>query len=203
MPLLHKSADDAILGLRLTKELLPFSLLGIDTDNGSEFINYELLNYGQDEKITFTRSRAYRKNDQAHVEQKNGSVVRRLVGYDRFEGYQAWQALTELYRVLRLYVNYFQPSLKLISKERKGAHVTKKYDTAQTPYQRTLASSSLSDTAKHSLTEHYQSLDPVGLLNSMEMLQDKLWQYGFVALPVNAPITLPPCVRIVVASNFH
>jgi len=87
LPLLKKSADDVILGLRLLKDLLPFPLLGIDTDNGSEFINYELLNFCKDEKITFTRSCSYRKNDQAHVEQKNGSVVRRLVvGYDRFEG---------------------------------------------------------------------------------------------------------------------
>ena len=83
--------------------------------------------------ITFTRSRAYKKNDQTHVEEKNGSVVRRLVGYDRFEGQAAWEALTRLYKVMRLYVNFFQPSLKLLSKERSGARVTKKYSKAKTP----------------------------------------------------------------------
>jgi len=189
VPLLRKSAADVILALRLARELLPFPLLGIDSDNGTEFINYDLLNFCKDEEITFTRSRSYKKNDQAHVEQKNGSVVRRLVGYDRFEGYEAWQALTKLYSVLRLYVNYFQPSLKLISKERHGARVTKKYDIAKTPCQRTLASSSLTDTAKDTLTKYYHGLDPVDLLKSMGMRQDKLWKYGFVALPVNAPIT--------------
>lgn len=189
VPLLSKSSADVILALRLAKVLLPFPLLGIDSDNGTEFINYDLLNFCKEEKITFTRSRSYKKNDQAHVEQKNGSVVRRLVGYDRFEGYEAWQALTRLYSVLRLYVNYFQPSLKLISKERHGARVTKKYDEAKTPYQRTLASSSLPECVEGSLTLYYCGLDPVNLLKSMELLQDKLWKYGFVALPVNAPVT--------------
>ncbi len=96
------------------------------------FINYDLLRYCEEEKITFTRSRAYRKNDQAHVEEKNGSVVRRLVGYDRYEGTDAWRALTALYAVLRLYVNFFQPSVKLLSKERKEGRTTKRYDKAQT-----------------------------------------------------------------------
>jgi hypothetical protein len=91
------------------------------------------------EKITFTRSRAYRKNDQAHVEEKNGSVVRRLVGYDRYEGMDAWQALTALYSVLRLYINFFQPSMKLVSKERREGRITKHYDRAQTPYQRAVS----------------------------------------------------------------
>jgi len=96
--------------------------------------------------------------------------------------------LSELYSVLRLYVNYFQPSLKLLSKERDGARVTKKYDVAKTPYQRILASS-VKGTGNRALTKYYQGLDPVELLKSMETLQDKLWAYGFVALPGNAPIT--------------
>jgi len=186
IPLLNKSGANVISALRLAKALLPFPLLGIDSDNGTEFINYDLLNFCKEEKITFTRSRSYKKNDQAHVEQKNGSVVRRLVGYDRFEGYEAWQALSKLYRVLRLYVNYFQPSLKLIFKERRGARVTKKYDKAQTPYQRTLGSASLTGKKEGLLTLYYRGLDPVDLLKSMELQQDKLWEYGFIALPVNA-----------------
>jgi IS30 family transposase len=125
LPLLRKSANDVIIGLKLAQELLPFPLLGVDTDNGSEFINHELMDFCDDNEITFTRSRAYRKNDQAHVEEKNGSIVRRVIGYDRFEGRVAWEALSELYRVIRVYINFFQPSLKLLSKERNGARVSK------------------------------------------------------------------------------
>jgi hypothetical protein len=115
MPLLRKCASDVIDGLRVADELLPFPLQGLDTDCGSEFINYDLLDYCEDRFITFTRARTHRKNDQAHVEEKNGSVVRRLVGYDRFEGREAWEALAKLYCVLRKYVNFFQPSLKLLA----------------------------------------------------------------------------------------
>ncbi len=117
MPLLIKSGQDVIDGLRVADNLLPFTLQGIDTDCGSEFINDDLLDYCEDRLITFTRARTHRKNDQAHVEEKNGSVVRRLVGYDRFEGWKAWEALAQLYSVLRKYVNFFQPSLKLLEKE--------------------------------------------------------------------------------------
>jgi hypothetical protein len=112
---------------------LPFPLLGVDTDNGSEF-----MNFCEENRIIFTKSRAYRKNDQAHVEEKNGSIARRIIGYDRFEGRPAWEALSELYCVLRVYVNFFQSSLKLLSKERDGAKVSKKYDTAKTPHQRVM-----------------------------------------------------------------
>ncbi len=134
MPLLRKSAQDVIDGLRVADDLMPFRLQGLDTDCGSEFINYDVLDYCEDNRITFTRARTHRKNDQAHVEEKNGSVVRRLVGYDRFEGLKAWEALAQLYCVLRLYVNFFQPSLKLLKKERRGAKVSKKYDSAKTPF---------------------------------------------------------------------
>jgi len=179
MPLLRKSADDVIDGLRVADELLPFAVLGLDTDCGSEFINYELLYYCEDRLITFTRARTHRKNDQAHVEEKNGSVVRRLVGYDRFEGRRAWEALAQLYRVLRKYVNFFQPSLKLIEKERTGAKVSKKYDLAKTPYQRILLSTHISQAMKDSLRDEYQGLDPVNLLRQLEVLQDRLWQYSW------------------------
>ena len=103
--MLRKSASDVIDGLRIVDELLPFPVQGPDTDCGGEFINYELLDYGEDRQITFTRARTHRKNDQAHSEEKNGSVVRRLVGYDRLEGRKAWEALVQLYRVLRKYIN--------------------------------------------------------------------------------------------------
>ncbi len=178
MPLLRKSAADVIDGLRVADDLLPFKMLGVDTDCGSEFINYELLDYCEERQITFTRARTHRKNDQAHVEEKNGSVVRRLVGYDRFEGRQAWEALARLYGVLRQYVNFFQPSLKLIEKERRGAKVSKKYDKAKTPYQRILRSEHIHQAKKDALTQEYQSLDPVELMQQLKRLQDQLWQYS-------------------------
>ena len=179
IPLLRKSAGDVIDGLCVADDLLPFPLQGLDTDCGSEFINYDLLDYCEKRSITFTRARTHRKNDQAHVEEKNGSVVRRLVGYDRFEGRKAWEALAQLYRVLRTYINFFQPSLKLIEKERKGAKVSKKYDTAKTPYQRILLSEHIMQTQKDALTAEYDTLDPVSLLAQMEALQDRLWEFSW------------------------
>lgn len=121
-------------GITVARSLMPFPLFGIDSDGSSDFINYEVLDYCEDNRITFTRSRAYKKNDQAFVEDKNGLVVCRLVGYDRFEGQDAWRALANFYSVLRRYVNFYQPSLKLIKKTRTGARVVKKYEKACTPY---------------------------------------------------------------------
>lgn len=97
LPLLFKSSQGVVHGIDIILKLLPFPLLGIDTDNESEFINYDLLNFCKHHEITFTRSRAYKKNHQAHVEEKNGSIVRRIVGYSRYEGIQAWNALVDLY----------------------------------------------------------------------------------------------------------
>ena len=112
IPLLRKCGSDVIAGLNIVKRLIPFSMLGLDTDNGGEFINRDVLNYCENNEITFTRSRAYRKNDQAHVEEKNGSIVRRLVGYDRFEGRSAWIAMSVLYSYLRNPLNFF-PLMRL------------------------------------------------------------------------------------------
>ena len=168
--LLHRTEADVTGALRQVRQALPFPLLGLDTDNGGEFINYEMLRCCQREQITFTRARTYKKNDQAHVEQKNGSVVRRLVGYDRCEGGEAWRALSGLYRVLRLYVNFFQPSLKLAAKKRDGAHVTKRYERARTPYQRLVASAAMSEAQKDRLRAGYEQLDPVALLAELQGL---------------------------------
>lgn len=166
--LLRRSEADVIGALGQVRQRLPFPLLGLDTDNGSEFINYELLGYCQREQITFTRSRVHKKNDQAHVEEKNGSIVRRLIGYDRYEGGDAWRALSALYQVLRLYVNHFQPSMKLVSKERHGARVTKCYDKARTPCQRVLVSAALAAETREILRRLHEELDPVVLLSEIE-----------------------------------
>jgi hypothetical protein len=178
LALLRRSEADVSAAIHAVRQRLPFPLLGLDTDNGGEFINYDLLRYCEKEKITFTRARTYRKNDQAHVEEKNGSVVRRLVGYDRYEGMDAWRALTSLYGVLRLYVNFFQPSVKLLSKERKEGRTIKRYDKAQTPYQRVLSSTAVGEAPKIQLLESYESLDPVAILKDMERLQDQFWEYA-------------------------
>jgi len=180
IPLLQKNGDYVIAGLDVVKMLIPFPLLGVDTDNGSEFINHEMINYCESSGITFTRGRAYKKNDQAFVEEKNGSVIRRLIGYDRYEGQDAWRILTRLYRELRLYVNFFQPSLKLLSKHREGAHVARKYEQAQTPYQRVLMSD-VDTKAKRKLTRQYKTLDAVTLLEDIQTLQKELWTYATTA----------------------
>lgn len=191
--LLRKGEAEVISALKIAQTLLAFSLLGLDTDNGSEFINYALLDFCKDSKITFTRSRAYRKNDQAHVEEKNGSIVRRLIGYDRYEGIEAHRALAQLYGVLRLYINFFQPSMKLLSKERNGSKVRKKYDRAQTPYQRLLASSQITEEVKATLKKQYSILDPVYLLRELERLQDVFWRHAWKATDTST--TIPSAMR--------
>jgi hypothetical protein len=147
---------------------LPFALLGLDSDNGGEFINEMLLQFCQFQKITFTRSRPYHKNDQAHVEQKNWSVVRHLVGYDRFETISEYNLLQSIYADLSLYSNFFQPVLKLTSKEVVDGRVIKHYDTAATPYQRVLASILIPFEVKARLTNLYVRLNPVDLRNSID-----------------------------------
>lgn len=191
MALLFKDKEAVLVALGQARTQMPFPLLGLDTDNGSEFLNYALLKYCRREEITFTRSRPYKKNDQCHVEQKNGSIVRKMIGYDRFEGIVPCRILAELYQSLRLYVNFFQPSLKLISKHRQGSKVIKKYDQAKTPYQRVLASETVSKAAKQALREQYKSLDPVVLLQRIEQLQDQLWQYAHVERANTITLTCP------------
>jgi len=158
------------------RQRLPFSLLGLDSDNGSEFINQHLYNYCRKEGITFTRSRSYKKNDSCHVEQKNWSVVRRLVGYDRYSSHAALECLNYVYATLRHYVNFFQPTMKLLSKTRHGARVHKVYDMAKTPYQRLLESGVLTPAKQSELAALYRGLNPVLLLSQLNGHLEKLWK---------------------------
>lgn len=158
------------------QDRLPFELLGLDSDNGSEFINDTLYRYCQSEKITFTRSRPYQKNDQAHVEQKNWSVVRRTVGYDRLETQEELALLNSIYADLRLYVNFFQPVFKLIGKDKVDGKIIKNYDVPITPYRRVMASKLVSVEAKARLTNSYVSLNPVSLRNSIDKKVALLWK---------------------------
>ncbi|HSU33682.1 MAG TPA: transposase family protein [Bryobacteraceae bacterium] len=150
---------------------LPFPLLGLDVDNDSAFINETVVNYCKERCLELTRSRAYKKNDQAWIEQKNGAVVRRLVGYGRLEGAAAATALSNLHEIARVYVNFFQPSFKLKSKTREGAKVTKKYEKPATPYQRLLASERVTNECKEQLRRTFSALDPVQLLNQIREAQ--------------------------------
>ncbi len=156
------------------RPLLPFELLGIDTDNGSEFLNEVMLAYCREANIDFTRSRPYRKNDQAWVEQKNGAVVRRLVGYHRFEGPNAVECLNRLYAASRLFVNFFQPSFKLASKTRIGSRVTKRYHPPTTPCARLLASDAIPGSTKDLLRAVLETLDPLRLLDEVRTAQRNL-----------------------------
>jgi hypothetical protein len=150
------------------RECLPIPMLGLDSDNGSEFINKGLYDYCRRNHITFTRSRSYKKNDSCYVEQKNWAVVRQVIGYDRFSSKAAFKALGDVYILLRLYVNFFQPVLKLTGKTRNGAKVHKTYDTAQTPYQRLLRSGVLTEDKKRELANIYGVLNPVTLLKQIK-----------------------------------
>ena len=127
------------------------------------------------------------KNDQCYVEQKNGSVVRQLVGYDRFEGERAYRQLAELYRAVRLYVNFFQPSMKLRTKTRTGSRVRRRYGPAQTPFQRVLASGVLDAASQRRLNAVYRALDPVRLLHQLENLQEALWRHALFRTRGSSP----------------
>ena len=154
---------------------LPMPLLGLDTDNGSEFINRSLRDYCRRHGVTFTRSRPWKKNDSAHVEQKNGAVVRQLIGYDRFTSRAAYAHLTRVYRLARLHVNFFQPVEKLVTKTRQGARSRRVYDRAQTPYQRLCTTGVLSPETRRELEARYQSLNPLQLRRELERELDRLW----------------------------
>jgi len=156
------------------RKVLPIALLGFDTDNDSVFMNETLRDYCATAGLDFTRCRPYRKNDQAHVEQKNGAVVRRIVGYRRYEGLDAAAALAELYRSVRLFVNFFQPSFKLAEKSRDGAVVRKRYHAPRTPCQRLLEDGRVSDEIKAGLRATASRLDPVRLLHDIRAGQERL-----------------------------
>ena len=176
LPVWGKWQEKVRQSVHRMRQHLPFPLLGIDSDNGSEFINRCFYNYCRDEKITFTRSRAYKKNDSCHVEQKNGNVVRRFVGYDRYASKAAFECLGRVYDLVRLFINFFQPTMKLVSKSRHGARVHKVYDTARTPYHRLVQSGVLTETKQAELSATYNGLNPVLLLNQINDNLEKLWQ---------------------------
>jgi hypothetical protein len=170
----NKAQVHVFEAIKTASARFPFRIAGIDSDNGSEFINDQMLRYCIENKITFTRSRSYKKNDSCYVEQKNFSVVRRAVGYLRYDTEEELSILNELYVYLDYYTNYFQPVTKLESKTRVGSKVTKKYDVAKTPYRRVLESKYINDKIKAKLDKQYDILNPVELKRNISRLQDKL-----------------------------
>ncbi|WP_369017616.1 transposase [Thermatribacter velox] len=152
---------------------LPFPLLGIDSDDGGEFINNQLIRYCQKEQITFTRSRPSKKNDNCYVEQKNWTMVRKTVGYLRYETEDELLLLNQLYSLLRLYTNFFQPVTKLVFKERVNSKVKKHYDEAKTPLMRVLDASSIDDSIKQSLKDQYEELNPAELKRQIVKIQNQ------------------------------
>jgi integrase-like protein len=175
-----KSQRAVFDALKAIRARLPMRLLGLDSDNGSEFLNNQLVRYCVQERLTFTRSRPYWKNDQAHVEQKNWSVVRKLVGYGRYESPAALAQLNRVYDLLRLWTNGWQPSLKLVAKERDDAtgKTRKRYDTARTPWRRLLASGVLDETEQQALAETFAAAGPTGLRRQLAAAIEQLgrWQ---------------------------
>jgi hypothetical protein len=170
----NKAQIHVFAAIQNARRRLPFLLLGVDSDNGSEFINDQLYRYCLKEEITFTRGRAGNKNDNAYVEQKNWSVVRRAVGYFRYDTPEHLDLLNRLYAVMHFYVNFFLPVAKLIEKSRVGSKVKKRHDEPRTPYARVLASPLVSDDHKDLLRETYELLDLVKIRQQIDDLQDLL-----------------------------
>lgn len=147
------------------RRILPFELRGLDSDSGSEFVNWHMVRYCEQHNLFFTRSRPDRKNDNAYVEQKNNTHIRQWLGYGRYDTTEQLQSINDLYRnELKLFNNFFRPVMKIISKEKINNSVCrKKYDVAQTPYQRLLDSNQISKEKKQELQDLYLSLNPVEL----------------------------------------
>jgi len=198
-PIVVREGSLVVETLERVRVALPFPLRALDVDNGSEFVNDRLIEYCLSHGIELTRSRPYRKNDQAWIEQKNGAIVRKLIGYRRFEGLAAARAITLLYAASRLFVNFFQPSFKLASKQRDGAKVTKRYHPPQTPCERLLQAESIALAAKSKLREISANLDPLKLLEEIRAMQAYLAALadGDATPPVSSE---PPNLAAFVAS---
>lgn len=158
------------------RQRFPMTVRDFHADNGGEFLNHVFYAYCQEEGIHFTRGRPYRKNDQAYAEQKIGASVRAIVGYGRYSTQAAYAQLKELYGLLRLQLNFFQPVAKLVDRRRVGARIVKHYDQARTPYQRVLAAGILAEEQRQALEQLYFSLNPVQLQAQITTALEKLWR---------------------------
>jgi hypothetical protein len=187
----NKAQIHVFEGIKQIRAQMPFSLLGLDSDNGSEFINVELLRYCEAEHITFTRSRPYKKNDNCYVEQKNYSIVRRTVAYYRYDTPAQLALLNAIYRTLRLYTNFFLPVMKLQQKVRSGSKLSRRYDAPLTPYKRLLAHPLIPQEIKDHLTAQYDTLNVIVLKRELNHLQQTLFRSAIKAGPPPAPPRFP------------
>jgi len=173
---LGKGQRGVVVALDEIRRALPFPLYGIDSDNGSEFINAHLWRYCKRHQIQFTRGRPYKKDDNAHVEQKNWTHVRRLVGWERYATPQVLQRMNQLYAGdLRLMMNLFQPSVKLTHKVRVGSHLRRCYDAPQTPLDRLWVHQQGKAHQVQALRKLRNSLDPFALAQSIEQQLHQIW----------------------------
>lgn len=172
--LMGKSEEHTKEAYEQAEKRFPFHIKGIDSDNGSEFINWHFLRMSKEKHITFTRSRPFRKNDQAHVEQKNYSTVRKIIGYKRLETEQQLVILNKIYQLLSDYHNFFIPTMKLEGKQQIGSKVRRVYGKPKTPYQRVREHPDIPEETKLQLREKYQTLDPVRLQETIDKLVGKL-----------------------------
>lgn len=173
--IMGKGQRNTLKGIQNIQSRLPFDLLGLDADNGSEFMNYHLSGYCENNNIEFTRIRPYRKNDNAHVEQKNWTHIRKIIGYYRHDTLEELEMLNNLYQnELRIYKNYYQPTMKLEAKWRIDGHLKRKYGTPKTPYQRIIESEQVTQETKNKLTQIYQNSNPVLLKRIIDQKIQKL-----------------------------
>jgi hypothetical protein len=183
----NKDQESVRVALEAARGRLPFPLKGIDSDNGSEFLNGHLLRYCRREHLTFTRCRPYHKDDQAHVEQKNWNIVRQLIGYDRFEGDEICAQLNQIYGILHVYVNGYLPVMKLVRRERVGAKVSKRYDQAKTPYRRAQEAAVVAPVQQTTFEAALAEQGPLVLRRRIERELDRLWRMADVPNQASAP----------------
>lgn len=187
-----RSAKCVLAALNEIARAVPFPVLGVDSDNGSEFINDDVFNWCQGRQITFTRARPGNKNDGCHVEQKNWSVVRTLVGYHRYDTAAEVLLLNEIWRLQSTLTNYFYPQQKLISKTRRGAKVSKKHDTARTPYHRAIDHSDTTVERIVKLTRTYSLINPAATQRQVQALTAELFT---ITTAKTGPATEPPITK--------
>jgi len=181
-----KGEEGVMAQIKDIEKSLPFPLLGFDSDNGSEFLNYHLLKHFTQRKkpVQFTRSRAYHKDDNSHIEQKNWTHVRQWLGYQRFDNPKIVLLMNQLYKSeWRLFHNFFCPSVKLISKERIASKTLKHYDVPKTPYQRVMESTHVSEKTKAALTKQLQPLNPFELRRAIELRLERIFKLLHDAKP--------------------
>lgn len=205
--IMGKAQGRIIEALDNIKNRLPFPLLAIDPDNGSEFINWQLYKYCVERSVEFTRGRPYAKNDNAHIEQKNWTNVRKVFGYKRRETERELLLMNDLYRnEIRLYKNFFMASVKLIEKKRvgpRGEKIKRIYDKAKTPYQRVLECIQVNKADKQKLKEQYDTLNPAELRRNILTKLKKLNKANQVIINniINKPIVLTPCSRVTFSNH--